>query len=372
MITNPLSNLEEGVYMLNTNGFLPWISTAGLGITGAFRPIHVDPACSSLLCDLDLEPLTLAFDFAHTLHLLESLLSISLDRLDIFEGRIIVYPSLAEIQRVSLTGFPAQSVGSSNTYVLDLPCLLVLITGTSQSRQHVDTSSIHIESRKSPTAVLFDDDTGRISIRHYSFVRTQVLLEFQNLVPISPNKILKTCSSGRALVNMSATWYGECVRVAEIAMDDMRITLQRYFVVGVKPNLEAVSAATLLEQQLEINDTYSASADDSAVKISKVVLADSDKNPSWGLDRLQVVVLFALSWMDFHELELMGDLSSIGVDGSDNRNDDCSVLSIACGCELQPKRIKGSLEAESIRVLLRGLLTLVLWSYSVDVEAAED
>ncbi|GJY07967.1 hypothetical protein Tco_0375021 [Tanacetum coccineum] len=40
------------------------------------------------------------------------------------------------IQRISLTGFPAQSVGSSNTDVLDLPCLLVLITGTSQSRQH--------------------------------------------------------------------------------------------------------------------------------------------------------------------------------------------------------------------------------------------
>ncbi|GJU35313.1 hypothetical protein Tco_1183667 [Tanacetum coccineum] len=32
--------------------------------------------------------------------------------------------------------FPAQSVGSSNTDVLDSPCLLVLITGTSQSRQH--------------------------------------------------------------------------------------------------------------------------------------------------------------------------------------------------------------------------------------------
>ncbi|GJW72633.1 retrovirus-related pol polyprotein from transposon TNT 1-94 [Tanacetum coccineum] len=45
--------------------------------------------------------------------------------------------STAEIQRISLTGFPAQSVGSSNTDVLDSPCLLVLITGTSQSRQHV-------------------------------------------------------------------------------------------------------------------------------------------------------------------------------------------------------------------------------------------
>ncbi|GJW65393.1 hypothetical protein Tco_0117277 [Tanacetum coccineum] len=78
-------------------------------------------------------------------------------------------PKKDEIQRISLTGFPAQSVGSSNTDVLDLPCLLVLITGTSQSRQHVDTSLIHIESRKSPTAVLFDDDTGRISIRHCEY-----------------------------------------------------------------------------------------------------------------------------------------------------------------------------------------------------------
>ncbi|GJR38555.1 hypothetical protein Tco_1214239 [Tanacetum coccineum] len=41
------------------------------------------------------------------------------------------------IQRISLTGFPAQSVESSNTDVLDLPCLLVLVTGTSQGRQHV-------------------------------------------------------------------------------------------------------------------------------------------------------------------------------------------------------------------------------------------
>ncbi|GJS65798.1 hypothetical protein Tco_0680362 [Tanacetum coccineum] len=46
------------------------------------------------------------------------------------------YHHCKEIQRISLTGFPAQSVGSSNTDVLDLPCLLVLITGTSQSRQH--------------------------------------------------------------------------------------------------------------------------------------------------------------------------------------------------------------------------------------------
>ncbi|GJT22481.1 hypothetical protein Tco_0892418 [Tanacetum coccineum] len=47
----------------------------------------------------------------------------------------------SNIQRISLTGFPAQSVGSSNTDVLDSPCLLVLITGTSQSRQHSKSES---------------------------------------------------------------------------------------------------------------------------------------------------------------------------------------------------------------------------------------
>ncbi|GKA98395.1 hypothetical protein Tco_0826332 [Tanacetum coccineum] len=129
-----------------------------------------------------------------TLQQLESLQTnlLDIDRLDIFEGRsctsefvrkfehahLVMNPTSAGmrhhhlhlyIQRISLTGFSAQSVGSSNTDVLNLPCLLVLITGMSQSRQHVDTSLIHIESRKSPTAVLFDDDTGRISIRHCEY-----------------------------------------------------------------------------------------------------------------------------------------------------------------------------------------------------------
>ncbi|GKB24701.1 zinc knuckle CX2CX4HX4C containing protein [Tanacetum coccineum] len=58
----------------------------------------------------------------------------------------------------------ATKLGSSNTDVLDSPCLLVLITGTSQSRQHAITSLIHIESCKSPTAELFKVDSGRISI----------------------------------------------------------------------------------------------------------------------------------------------------------------------------------------------------------------
>ncbi|GJR02289.1 putative ribonuclease H-like domain-containing protein [Tanacetum coccineum] len=60
--------------------------------------------------------------------------------------------------------FPAQSIRSSNAIALDSPYLLVLITRTSQSRQHVDTSLIHLESRKSPTKSLFDVGSRRISI----------------------------------------------------------------------------------------------------------------------------------------------------------------------------------------------------------------
>ncbi|GJQ97959.1 hypothetical protein Tco_0009098 [Tanacetum coccineum] len=55
-----------------------------------------------------------------------------------------------------IEGFPAQSIRSSNTIALDSLYLLVLITGTSQSRKH--------ESRKSPTKSLFDVGSRRISI----------------------------------------------------------------------------------------------------------------------------------------------------------------------------------------------------------------
>ncbi|GJU61952.1 hypothetical protein Tco_1243787 [Tanacetum coccineum] len=44
--------------------------------------------------------------------------------------------TLRYIKRISLIGFPAQSVRSSNTDVLDLPCLLVLIPRTSQSNNN--------------------------------------------------------------------------------------------------------------------------------------------------------------------------------------------------------------------------------------------
>nr|GEU72692.1 retrovirus-related Pol polyprotein from transposon TNT 1-94 [Tanacetum cinerariifolium] len=41
-----------------------------------------------------------------------------------------------QFRRTSLTGFPAQSIRSSNAIALDSPYLLVLVTGTSQNRQH--------------------------------------------------------------------------------------------------------------------------------------------------------------------------------------------------------------------------------------------
>ncbi|GJT06066.1 integrase, catalytic region, zinc finger, CCHC-type containing protein [Tanacetum coccineum] len=69
-----------------------------------------------------------------------------------------------QFRRTSLTRFPNQSVRPFNAYALGSPYLLVLNTGTSQSRQHVITSLIHIESSKSPTKSLFDVGSSRISI----------------------------------------------------------------------------------------------------------------------------------------------------------------------------------------------------------------
>nr|GEU41790.1 reverse transcriptase domain, reverse transcriptase zinc-binding domain protein [Tanacetum cinerariifolium] len=72
-------------------------------------------------------------------------------------------------RKESVLKVSSSSIRSSNVIALDSPYLLVLITGTSQSRQHVDTSLIHLESHKLPTAELFDVDSGRISIHHYEY-----------------------------------------------------------------------------------------------------------------------------------------------------------------------------------------------------------
>nr|GEX23168.1 retrovirus-related Pol polyprotein from transposon TNT 1-94 [Tanacetum cinerariifolium] len=48
---------------------------------------------------------------------------------------------VVQFRRTSLTGFPSQSIRSSNAIALDSPYLLVPITGTSQSRQHGKSES---------------------------------------------------------------------------------------------------------------------------------------------------------------------------------------------------------------------------------------
>nr|GEZ81621.1 hypothetical protein [Tanacetum cinerariifolium] len=66
--------------------------------------------------------------------------------LESVEARLLVYKKIESVyeedikvqfRRTSLTGFPAQSIRSSNAMALDSPYLLVLITRTSQSRQQV-------------------------------------------------------------------------------------------------------------------------------------------------------------------------------------------------------------------------------------------
>ncbi|GJV35668.1 hypothetical protein Tco_1408145 [Tanacetum coccineum] len=69
---------------------------------------------------------------------------------------LVINNRYIQFKKISLTGFPAQSVRSSNAIALDSLYLLVLITRASQSRQH--------ESGKPPTKSLFDVDSSRISI----------------------------------------------------------------------------------------------------------------------------------------------------------------------------------------------------------------
>ncbi|GJR53458.1 putative ribonuclease H-like domain-containing protein [Tanacetum coccineum] len=88
------------------------------------------------------------------------------------------------IQRISLTGFPAQSVGSSNTDVLDLPCLLVLITETSQSRQHGKSESDSyylsdyvVNSFTGPLSIPILIWWTRVAIQWYFVVVEAIILE---------------------------------------------------------------------------------------------------------------------------------------------------------------------------------------------------
>ncbi|GJR69507.1 hypothetical protein Tco_0015572 [Tanacetum coccineum] len=61
---------------------------------------------------------------------------------DVGEEDAIEINAKVQFRGTSLTGFPAQSVGSFNAISLDSPYLLVLITGASQSKQHGKSESV--------------------------------------------------------------------------------------------------------------------------------------------------------------------------------------------------------------------------------------
>ncbi|GJR28570.1 hypothetical protein Tco_1104802 [Tanacetum coccineum] len=68
-----------------------------------------------------------------------------------------------EIQRISLIGFPAQSVGSSNTDVLDSPCLLFSLP---DSLKETTRHPVHLESSIS---------TGRLT-RYLNYLQIKLLV----------------------------------------------------------------------------------------------------------------------------------------------------------------------------------------------------
>ncbi|GJS48936.1 hypothetical protein Tco_0599057 [Tanacetum coccineum] len=174
------------------------------------------PSCFVIF---DLEPLSLSFDFvfmseifkslsfcldrlccfailcldqhAHSMHHLESLLTISLDRLDIFEGRSCISEFVRKDFVIKVC-FPAKAYGLEHNVFrfsmlldrltrnvtkrqttryrvnqIDTIYLIMIVNRfTDLYRYPVDIILIHVESRKSPTAVLFVVDIGGIFILH--------------------------------------------------------------------------------------------------------------------------------------------------------------------------------------------------------------
>ncbi|GKE84041.1 hypothetical protein Tco_1557783, partial [Tanacetum coccineum] len=72
----------------------------------------------------------------------------------------------------SLFSLPERLKADNTIRVDKLVTILLIETSIhllDQNRYPVDIGLTHIESRKSPTAVPFDDDTRRISIRHCEY-----------------------------------------------------------------------------------------------------------------------------------------------------------------------------------------------------------
>ncbi|GJW37501.1 putative reverse transcriptase domain-containing protein [Tanacetum coccineum] len=91
------------------------------------------------------------------------------------------------------TRFPAQSVGSSNTDVLDSPCLLVLITGTSQSRQHDSICAL---------LVLAIGGWSRLPPIQYQQSRSEMSID--NVWQSAPARLLKQVHKSRKILCFEA------------------------------------------------------------------------------------------------------------------------------------------------------------------------
>ncbi|GJW79956.1 hypothetical protein Tco_0143931 [Tanacetum coccineum] len=118
----------------------------------------------------------------------------------------------------------------------------------------VDTSLIHIESRKSPTAVLFDDDTGRISIRIVIYCRCHTLLNVLGRF----TRIMR-----RTLVNTSAF---ASIKATGPMIGNLKKLLVQSQNLGYRVPYELVSLVKLME----VHPALLLSIADSAICISNV------------------------------------------------------------------------------------------------------
>ncbi|GKA62849.1 hypothetical protein Tco_0762368 [Tanacetum coccineum] len=118
---------------------------------------------------------------------------------------------------------PAQSGGSSNTYLLDVACFASSLperpkqTTNTLSISELDTNFIHIESRKSPTAVLFDDDTWKVCDHRRR--PTLGLLILSSVLPFPP--IIRR--TARISIPPIKPNLAERARISAINLDDYQL-----------------------------------------------------------------------------------------------------------------------------------------------------
>nr|GEX74388.1 integrase, catalytic region, zinc finger, CCHC-type, peptidase aspartic, catalytic [Tanacetum cinerariifolium] len=149
----------ESVNLDSNTHVLP--STRLKSSTSASRSQPLDSGCSKHMTENRSQLMNFVSKFMGTVRFENDQIAKIMWYGDYQLGNVTVSRVGSIFRRTSLTGFPAQSIRSSNAIALDSPYLLVLVTRTSQSRQH--------ESRKPPTTELFDVDSGRISIHHCEY-----------------------------------------------------------------------------------------------------------------------------------------------------------------------------------------------------------